>query len=451
MASSSERLANVSAQDFQQALNMYAELTFTMDIKDVGLSLAYNLWRAGLESSPIIDRILQDPSLFNKGTFHSIAEFYRDTGNFRQMRRMLIAARSEPGFFDDFWLTSARKRHEFGQDPQQDLDKVRDHIETKGEFYDKYRGYSRLAEATYDVTGQSQEELLTLAKEDWRAVMDKHHGNVSDKNRSEYRQGTLSRSVVDIATAYGHCGDYKEALEFYDMLDPTVVSKDDKRLRSDILLTRERILFSIVQSCFRNGSYSEGFELAEQWFDSHKKLTRDCFESDRQTVVMKITLSEVLYHEGKANESKTMLRQARKGITVDEPRISDRLSLVDRYQEALLKVVGSSDSSLYDLALQDVDSKPSDAHVEPIRNPYEIASKEREGQLALRMKVDDYSAVSNGYAQIGKFDKAKEALSRVDQFGDADDEIKKVKVEALSYIAYQEKRRANTTLLSPVT
>lgn len=442
-----ERLANSSAQGFQQALDMYAELSSPHGIKGVGLRLASNLWRANIEAVPVIDRILQNTGRDDYHTYYSVAEFYRDTGNFGQMQRMLVAARTEPGFFDDFYLTSARKRHEFGEDPQQDLDKVRYHIETAHEFYNRYRGYSHLAEATYDVTGQPQEELLILAKKDWRQTLDRHHGidrsiNVIGENEPEYRQRLLTRHLLDIAKANGHCGDYKAGMEFYNMLDPTAVGNDDKRLLGEVLLTKTYILFDLVQSCFRNGSYSEGFALAQQWFDGHKKMMGDRFETDSHTLLARITVGEASQQEGKEPESKAMLRKARRGIIADGTGISDRLFLVNRYQQALVKVGRTPDRSLYDLALQDVDGKPSDAHMEPIKNPYDIASPEMEGQFNLRMRVDDYVEVAEGYAQIGRFDQAKEALARVEQFGDADDEIKEEKVKALSYIAYQEKRYA---------
>lgn len=443
-----ERLANSSAQDFQQAIDIYAELSTPHAIKDVGLRLGLNLWRAGLDASSVIDRILQNTNHSDYHTFHSLAEFYRDTGDFRQMQRMLVAARQEPGFFDDFWLTSARKRHEFGQDPQPDLDKVRNHIETAHEFYDRYRGYSALAEATYDVTGQPQEALLALAKEGWSATLGRHYRidtsiKTIGENEPEYWQRLLTHHLLDIAKAHGHCGDYKSTMKFHDMLDPTAVSKDDRRLMGEVLLTKTYILFNLVQACFRNGAYSEGFALAEQWFDSHKKLMRDQFETDSHTLIARITLGEALHHEGREPESKTMLSRVRRGIVADGTGISDRLFLVKRYQQALLKVGRLAEGRLYDLALGDVDAKPSDAHMEPIKNPYDLFSEEMEGQLNLRMKVDDYVEVAEGYAQIGKFAKAKEALARVEQFGDADDEIKEEKVKTLSSIACQERRYAD--------
>lgn len=443
-----ERLSSASAQDFQQALGLYAELSSPHVIKDAGLELAANLWQVNLDTSPVVDRILQNVGRGDYHTFHSVAEFYRDTGNFGGMQRMLVAAGQEPGFFDDFYLTSARKKHEFEADPQPDLDKVRYRIETAHEFYDRYRGYSRLAEATYDVTGQPQEALLALAKKDWRATLDRHHSidtsiNVIRGNEPEYWQRLLTHHLIDIAKAHGHCEDYKTTMEFYDMLDPTAVSKDDKRLLGDVLLNQTYILFDLVQACFRNGSYSEGFAVAQRWFDNHKKIMGDRFDADNHTLLTQITVGEALQHEGRAPEGQALLRRVRKGIVADGTGISDRLSLVNRYQKALVRVGRTPDKGLYDLALREVDGKPSDAHMEPIKNPYDIASPEMEGQVNLRMRVDDYVGVAEGYAQIGRFDQAKEALARVEQFGDADDEIKEEKVKALSYIAYQEKRYAD--------
>lgn len=439
-----ERLITASAQDFQQALSWYSELSSTHAVQNVGRALAHNLWVAGIEITPITERILSSIHREDHHAYHRMAEFFRDIGNFGQMHRMLVASRSESGFYEDFWLTCARKRQEFGENPQPDLDKVRDHIESSHYSSPRYRGYSELAKATYDVTHQPQDELLSLSRDNCMGTIAKGYerdltfprmvAHIA-RDEDQYWQTIFIHHFLGVAAAQAHCGDRQGAMELYDALDPTVI-KDNKQLLHEVLFAKTLILLRVTQTAFRDKSYQEGFNYASQWFEGHKQFTGEWFETDRYTIAARIDFGEALYHAGHLSQSEIVLAQVLEGLV--EGGLYLRLHLANRYQQALQRVGKQPNLRLYDLALQEIEDTPSDPQMKSFDNPYDLIVDE--GQMELRTRVEQYLEVAENYAQIGEFEKAKEAMARVDQFGDADDEIKEDKIKTLSYVASQEKK-----------
>lgn len=361
-------------------------------IIDIGIVLA----RSGLDYSEAIERLSQLANRVDESgkvvIQTGIVEIHREGGKFDEADEVLLkACMSSDSSLERVpdhksYLTLARQKARFGQDPRAELEKAYQEIQQREANGTSSRiQYAELAQAHFELTGEYPEAYLSKAEGD----IDEHAGRYPDAVHVPGWYG-------DIAKAYATCGNFEKGTQMLDKIKGyNPIHEAEVKIGVLGHMVKELIERGLYQDAVRNARAA--IQVIGQAEAQPEYLTHHLRHFQREELVKMYALI------GKAH-----------GLSGEDPMSSFTLAL-EKTEEfpfkgvgvrSLIEIakaqesVGINSSVALDLALRDLDEIPEG---EDYDNSYHFAAQ-----------LKGYEDLICVQLELGKVDEARVTLSRLE-------------------------------------